>query len=243
MSEQTNISWCHHTFNPWIGCQNVSPGCDNCYAEAWANRFGKVQWGPQAERILTSDTNWRAPLRWDKQAREAGERRRVFCASLADVFDNAVPESWRLRLFEMVAKTRHLDWLLLTKRPQQIPALRFIADISPNVWLGTTTENQAEFDRRLPHLTCHYPTVRFLSVEPMLGPVDISAHAHRIDWIICGGESGPERRPMNLDWARQLRDQCAEYGIPFWFKQGNHRLPGHDTLLDGVEYHQLPEAR
>ena len=241
MAENTNISWARHTFNPWLGCQKVSPGCDFCYAEAWAKRSGLVTWGPGESRRLTSPANWRKPLLWDKRAREAGVRERVFCASLADVFDNAVPEEWRSRLFEMVALTPSLDWLLLTKRPQNIPALRFEADILPNVWLGTTTENQTEFDRRAPHLVAHHPAVRFLSVEPMLGPVDISAHADRIDWIICGGESGPRHRPMDPAWARDLRDQCAEHGIPFWFKQHSHRFPGRAPLLDGVEYHQLPE--
>ena len=121
MAENSNISWCDHTFNPWIGCQKVSPGCDSCYAEALMDtRFGKVQWGPEGERKLTSDANWRKPLTWNRKAATAGERPRVFCASLADVFDNQAPQAWRRRLWSLILDTPNLDWLLLTKRPQNI---------------------------------------------------------------------------------------------------------------------------
>ena len=256
MAKNTNISWCHHTFNPWLGCQSVSPGCFNCYAETWAKRFGKVQWGPGAERVLTSDDNWRKPLQWNRAAQQAGERRRVFCASLADVFDNAAPEGARERLWRLIAATPHLDWLLLTKRPQNIEKMlpyhmgwRRGWD---HVWLGVSTENQEEFDRRVPLLLNAPCPTRFLSVEPMLGPVNLARYgerqqhplvANRIDWVICGGESGPGPRPMDLDWARDLRDQCAEFGIPFWFKQQSGLRPGHEPHLDGVEYHELPAMR
>ena len=155
MAENTTISWASHTFNPWIGCQKVSDGCSSCYAEALMDtRFGKVQWGPDGERKLTSDANWRKPLAWNRKAAAAGERPRVFCASLADVFDNKAPEGARERLWQLIADTPNLDWLLLTKRPQNIARMLPYGwgDGWPNVWLGTSTENQEEYDRRWPIL-------------------------------------------------------------------------------------------
>ena len=121
MGDNTKIEWAHHTFNPWVGCTKVSPACDNCYAEGWAKRSGMVQWGPHAERRRTSEGNWRQPLKWNAEAERLGVRYRVFCSSLADVFDNAVPVQWRIELMKLICETRHLDWLLLTKRPQNVP--------------------------------------------------------------------------------------------------------------------------
>jgi Protein of unknown function (DUF5131) len=125
MVENTKIEWCDHTFNPWIGCQKVSPGCDRCYAEKMMDhRYGKVQWGPHGKRKRTSDDYWKQPHRWAKAARESGTRPRVFCASLADVFDNKAPEGARPDLFRLIRATPELDWLLLTKRPQNIVKMR-----------------------------------------------------------------------------------------------------------------------
>lgn len=252
MAENSKIEWTDHTFNPWIGCQKVSPGCDHCYAEGWSKRSGHVEWGPHGARRRTSAANWRKPLAWDKAAREAGRRARVFCASLADVFDNhaSILPEWRADLWRLIAATPHLDWLMLTKRPQNIGKMLPHAWNGgwPNVWLGTTVENQTEAHRRIPHLLSVPAAVRFLSVEPMLGPVDLTewfwgreepcpgcskdidcdcGHLPRhmlgeeddLSWVICGGESGPGARPMNWDWARSLRDQCQAAGVPFFFKQ------------------------
>ena len=147
---QTKIEWCDYSFNPWVGCTKVSPGCDHCYAEGWAKRTGQSSlWN--GDRRRTSETNWRQPLKWNKAAASDGRRRRVFCASVADVFDNQVPEQWREDLFKLIAATPDLDWLLLTKRPQNIQ--RFLPwgpSAAPwrNVWLGTTVENQEEMARR-----------------------------------------------------------------------------------------------
>jgi len=224
-----------YTFNPWTGCTKVSPACDHCYAEAWAKRSGTVQWG-NSPRRRTTETYWRQPLKWNREAAAAGRRRRVFCASLADVFDNRADSVWRCDLWDLIAQTPHLDWLLLTKRPQNI--LSMLPDPEtgvkpwgrgwPNVWLGTTVENQEEAVRRIPHL-CKVPAaVRFLSCEPLLGPIDIRSACEFpgrdygevvIDWVICGGESGPGARPMHPDWTRNLRDQCDAAGVPFFFKQ------------------------
>lgn len=176
MAENSKIEWTDHTFNPWIGCTKVSPGCDNCYAEArMDHRLKQVQWGPHGERKRTSAAYWRAPMAWDRKAAAAGVRHRVFCASLADLFDNAVPSEWRADLFDLIKATPNLDWLLLTKRPQNI-AKYLPSDWDsgyPNVWLGTSVENQTEADRRIPELLNVPAVVRFLSMEPLLGPVDL----------------------------------------------------------------------
>jgi protein gp37 len=159
MGANSKIEWCHHTFNPWVGCTPVSRACDFCYAEAWAKRTGHPElW--QGQRRRTTAANWREPLKWNRAAAAAGERHRVFCASLADVFDNQVPAQWREDLWGLIRETPSLDWLLLTKRPQNIagmlPAQFDEGDRWPerwpNVWLGTTVENQDEADRRIPHL-------------------------------------------------------------------------------------------
>ena len=266
MAENSKIEWCDHTFNPWVGCTKVSPACDHCYAEAWARRTGSPQlW--QGERRRTSEAYWQQPLKWNRQAEREGRRFRVFCASLADVFDNQVPTRWRDDLWDLICTTKRLDWLLLTKRPQNIvPMLPNPASGTPawgqgwpNVWLGTTAENQAEADRRIPHLLGVPARVRFLSCEPLIGPIDLTRIARTpaggqmtwnalrsdmsspgIDWVIAGGESGPGARPMHPDWPRGLRDQCIDAGVPFFFKQwGEHRPIGPiysaiDALVDEI---------
>jgi protein gp37 len=232
MAENSNIEWTDHTFNPWIGCTKVSPGCDHCYAETWDARGlqqRETRWGPHAVRTRTSADNWRKPLAWNKAAKAAGKRALVFCASLADVFDNhpSIKLEWRDDLWKLIEATPHLDWLLLTKRPQNVP--RFVpgwmeAHSWPlNVWLGTTAENQAEADRRTAHLARIPAQVRFLSCEPLLGR--ITPNLDGIHWVIVGGESGPGARPMHPDWARFLRDQCQAADVAFFFKQWGEWAP------------------
>lgn len=255
MGAQSKIEWTDHTFNPWSGCTKVSPGCDHCYAESWSKRAGaKVgKWGPCAPRVRTTTANWRKPLQWNA-AHAAffaahGRRQRVFCASLADVFDNQVPVEWRVSLFRMIAATANLEWLLLTKRiGNALPMMREVArrcgggeQPMDNVWLGATVVNQEEADRDIPRLLNTPARVRFLSIEPMLSAIDLRLESRndiarwdgrgrdlplrRIDWVICGGESGPRARPMHPDWPRSLRDQCAGAGVPFLFKQWGEWLP------------------
>lgn len=183
MSANSKIEWCDHTFNPWEGCQRVGPGCDNCYAETRNARFGggqAVNWGPGAPRRRTSTSNWELPKRWNAQAEafmnQHGRRQRVFCASLADVFDNQVPEAWRIDLFALIEETPHLDWLLLTKRIGNATAMvPWSACSGPwdNVWIGATICNQAEADRDIPKLLAVPAAKRFLSMEPLLGAVDL----------------------------------------------------------------------
>jgi protein gp37 len=236
MGEKTEIAWADHTFNPWIGCQKISAGCDNCYAEAMMDiRYGKVQWGPHGERKRTSIANWRLPLRWAKAASGTGKRPRVFCASLADVFDNQAPVGARAELFTLIRATPELDWLLLTKRPENIAKM-----LPPdwhrgysNVWLGTTAEDQANYNRRWPILSRIPMALAFISYEPAIGELsDLYATAGQApDWIICGGESGRGAREMQPDWARDLRDQCAERSIPFFMKQMTGKKPIPDDLF------------
>jgi protein gp37 len=185
VSENSKIEWTDHTFNPWEGCQNVSPGCDHCYAETRNARFGggqAVNWGPGAPRRRTSPANWRKPLAWnaahDEFFAQHGRRQRVFCASLADVFDNAAPSSWRADLCDLIAATPNLDWLLLTKRIGNVRSMvpcdwKTLGGWPANVWLGATIVNQAEADRDIPKLLVIPARVRFLSMEPLLGPVDL----------------------------------------------------------------------
>ncbi|WP_354684420.1 phage Gp37/Gp68 family protein [Cupriavidus necator] len=185
MSENSKIEWTDHTFNPWEGCQKVSPGCDHCYAETRNARFAggtAINWGPGAPRRRTSASNWRKPLAWnanhDAFFAEHGRRQRVFSASLADVFDNAVDPAWRADLFDLIYATPNLDWLLLTKRIGNVPAMLvgpgMPGRLPSNVWLGATIVNQAEADRDIPKLLDTPASVRFLSMEPLLGPVDVS---------------------------------------------------------------------
>ena len=245
--KNTKIEWATHTFNPWEGCTKISPACDHCYAERRNARFGGGQapnWGPGAPRRRTSAANWRQPLRWNAEANRNGTRPRVFCASLADVFDNEVSQHWRADLFHLIHSTPQLDWLLLTKRignaPAMIreattPALAASArDSFPkwpwkNVWLGATVVNQEEADRDIPKLLTTPAAKRFLSVEPMLGPVDIGpwlddgsnhmALAGTIDWVIVGGESGPSARPCHDEWIRSIRKECMSHHVPCFVKQ------------------------
>lgn len=190
-----------YTFNPWIGCARVSKGCQFCYAETLMDtRYGRVEWGVHGTRVRTSVAYWRKPLTWNRQAERDGVRRKVFCASLADVFeDREELGPWRGDLLDLIYRTPHLDWLLLTKRPENVvplihaavvdllenPAVTAVAqestaatclewlDGSPpaNVWIGTSVEHQQAADERIPHLLRIPATVRFLSCEPLLGPV------------------------------------------------------------------------
>lgn len=294
MAEFSKIEWCDSTFNPWRGCTKVSPGCANCYAESQSKRNTKTLgiWGLNGTRVVAAESMWREPLKWDKKAKETGVRHRVFCASMADVFEdwagpivdsNGVPVSkidsrpWtvrvnddepkvtmndvRKRLIELIYRTPNLDWLLLTKRPENICRMLgpdgaglyahdrgSVPCPQPNLWLGTSVENQKTADERIPHLLRVPAAVRFLSCEPLLGPVsfrfnhrngsldnwltgeymkchqDGSAHCgkrsdKKIDWVIIGGESGPDARPCQVDWTRSLKKQCEDARVACFVKQ------------------------
>ena len=236
MGKNSSIEWTDHTFNPWWGCVKVSPACDNCYAEAWAKRVGQAVWGKDAPRRFFTDAHWREPLRWNEEARIEQRRRRVFCASMADVFEPRKELNLeRDRLWKLIAQTPWLDWLLLTKRPASVKLLVPWEDQWPrNVWLGTTVEEQKWAQTRLPALLALPAARRFLSCEPLLGPLDLTPwignteNNFAIDWVIAGGESGPNARPMLPGWVRSLRDQCKEGNISFHFKQWGHWIPSQE---------------
>lgn len=244
MGKLSGIEWTTHTFNPWVGCTKISRACDFCYAEAWSKRAGEPElW--QGERRRTSATNWRQPYKWNNAAPLSGERQRVFCASLADVFDNQAEPQWRADLWAMIRETPNLDWLLLTKRPQNIHKMLPAdwGDGWSNVWLGTTAEDDAEYVKRWHWLARVPAAVRFISYEPALGPL-MSLHLADLpipDWLIFGGESGPRARPMELGWARDIRDICAENGVAFFFKQmGGVRKP-FPPIPDDLMIRQFPK--
>lgn len=262
-----------YTFNPWIGCTKVSPGCAHCYAERDNNFHKWVNgWGPSAPRKRTSESNWKNPLKWNRAAHATGIPRKVFVASLADIAEDhpSILPQWRADLAEIIHRCQWLYFLLLTKRPENFMPMYepcFGKELPPNVWMGTTAENQEMAYKRIPELLKIPAAIRFLSVEPMLGPVDIQPYlfarpgcggekadpdcemcksaTYRIDWVICGGESGPAARPMSTDWALDLRDQCQVANVPFFFKQigGTARIDGHwgGDRLAGQRYQEFPE--
>jgi len=274
VAKNSAIEWTDHTFNPWMGCVRVSPGCVHCYAETFTKRFGKAEWGPTAKRVKTSAAYWKKALKWNKEKwfrcqvcewrgtapygdqsfchglKVVPTRQRVFCASLADVFeDNQQVANWRGELFQLIEKTPNLDWLLLTKRPERIFSLGTdaVGEVfdnwlarNPNVWLGATVESQEYFEPRVKALLDCCSAVSFLSVEPMIAPVRLPHNrsvqwADRLDWVICGGESGVGCRPMDVQWARDLRDDCMAGGVKFFMKQ----LGGNPKKRDKLE--DLPE--
>lgn len=287
MSDKTEIAWCDSTFNPWIGCTKVGPGCDHCYAEAdFDLRKHRAKWGSGNPRSRTSPANWRKPLLWNAQpfvecmrchwrgeARDAAivhapagfyppvdaarvcphccqpllmaARRRVFCASLADVFDNEVDPTWRAELFAVIACTPNLDWLLLTKRIGNVakmieaPGMQKCG-LPPNVWLGATVVNQEEADRDIPKLLATPAAVRWISAEPLLRPVNVGFYLYpkycgsqpALDWVVVGGESGPKARPMRPEWVRALAEQCRAAGIAFFMKQMGGTRDKRGALTD-----------
>lgn len=256
MAETSKIEWTDATFNPWVGCTKVSPACDHCYAEGWAKRSGAPElW--QGARRRTSDAYWKQPLKWNVESPgKYGRRTRVFCASLADVFDNQVPNEWRDALWNLIEHTPNLQWLLLTKRPQNI-ARMLPADWGwgyENVSLGVTAENQVEAARRIPLLLSWPARSYFVSCEPLLGPIDLTRltfgattfnaltgeRRHggvtfpsdaKLNWVISGGESGGGARPPLIGAVRWLRDQCAVAGAAFHFKQWGEFTPDDPAAL------------
>lgn len=245
MAQNSNIGWTHHTANFWRGCTKVSLGCKNCYAETWSYRnprnLGK--WGPNGTRVLAAPQLEREISKWNAVAKAAGERHRVFCASLADVFEGedtcqkaeeyANVEVGRTRLFAAIAANTSLDFLLLTKRPQNI--LKMVPDewreaFPHNVWVGTSVENQDEADTRIPELIRVPAPVLFLSCEPLLDEVDVTPYLcdfelgrgsgrYNINWLITGGESGPKARNCRTDDIRALVEQCQAAQVPVFVKQ------------------------
>jgi len=222
----SKIEWTDHTFNPWWGCTKVSDACNNCYAEAWAKRTGHDVWGYRKPRRQLSDAYWMQPLIWDAEAKLKG-RRRVFCASMADVFEwGSDLNNLRSRLWAVIESTPNLDWLLLTKRPHLINRLTPWGENWPgNVWVGTTVEDQQAARKRIPKLLDTFAKVKFLSCEPLLEKVELKTWIEGIDWVIAGGETGAKARPTSPSWFRNIRDLCIQRNVPFHFKQWGDWFP------------------
>lgn len=237
MSDNSKIEWTTNTFNPWWGCSRVSPACVHCYADDQAKRYGHKVWRRHGPRRMLSEANWARPLKWNRDAERAGEPVKVFCASMADVFeDHPDVAEPRKRLWDVIEATPWLRWQLLTKRPENVREMVPWGDGWPAwVWLGTSVENQRYADERIPVLLRSGAATLFLSCEPLLGPVSLKewltwedgsirypepeAGIAGIGWVIAGGESGPKARPMHPTWVRSLRDQCVGTEVPFLFKQ------------------------
>src|SRR5713101_6221298 len=244
MGAATGIRCTDSTFNPWWGCTHVSPGCVNCYAETVASRRG-LAWGVQADRRFYPDKHWNEPRVWDRRAAKDGVPRRVFCASMADVFeDRRDLDAQRARLWSLIEETPNLRWQLLSKRPENVLAMippRWLSGMPSNVWLGTSVEDRLRLGRVdvLRTIPVH---VRFLSVEPLLEDLDVLDLAG-IGWVIVGGESGPGARPMRAEWARSVRDQCIAGGVPFFFKQwGGRAASAGGHVLDGRTWDEFPSG-
>ena len=210
MGAVTKIEWCDHTFNPWWGCTQVSPLCDRCYAMALDVRwFKRVHWGPRAPRRYFGDAHWREPLKWNRLAQAQHQRKRVFCASMANVFDHQVDQALRDRLWSLIGRTPNLDWLILTKRignaPKMLPA-DWGGGYS-NVWLLASVDRVA-LERDAPKLLAIPAVVHGVSIEPQLAPVCLGSFARVLQWVIVGGESGAGARPFHLEWAHSLIEEC-----------------------------------
>jgi protein gp37 len=243
MAANSKIEWTDHTINFWVGCTKISPGCDNCYAESWAKRGGHSElWKGDRRKTKT----WGDLKKWNRAARETGRKDKVFVNSLSDFFDNQADPQWRADAWAAMRECESLIFILVTKRPENFK--KFLpqdwGDGYPNVWLLVTAEDQERADHRIPILLATPAAVRGVSIEPMLGSVDLrnirpdetmkydalagfgehllgmkQGGGPRLGWVICDGESGHGARPMHPDWARSLRDQCAAAGIPFFFKK------------------------
>lgn len=266
MGQKTTIEWTDATWNPIRGCSRISEGCRNCYAESVAARFsgpGQAYDGLAKRVAVTKESRGRFPrviseARWTGEVRVIDSAlylplrwkkpRRIFVNSMSDLFHESVPDSWLDHIFKIIAKARQHTFQILTKRPARMleyvgPHLKPVPEFLPHVWFGVSVEDQKTADERIPLLLETPAAVRFISAEPLLGPVDLrflqpngeveinalagthgvyrphrGGNAH-LDWVICGGESGPRARPMHPDWARALRDQCQAAGMPFFFKQ------------------------
>lgn len=244
MADKTLIAWTDHTFNIAWGCTKISPGCAHCYADTLSRRFGWDVWGPQAARRTFAEKHWKHPLHWNEAASKAGIRRRVFCSSMCDVFeDHPTIDAERAKLWEVIRQTPWLDWQLLTKRADRI-AVNLPADWGtgyPNVWLGVSIESN-EYVDRADHLRVIPAVVRFISYEPALGPLpDLSLTG--IDWVIYGGESGPGYREHDLAWPREMRERCESAGVSFFYKQSSAIRTEMGIELDGEVVRNYPPKR
>lgn len=250
---QTKIQWAHYTFNPWWGCSKVSAGCKFCYADTFDHRLGGSHWGAKAPRRFFSDSIWKKPVSWNAEAKKLNRRYRVFSSSMADIFENRkdlIPH--RKRLFDLIENTPNLDWLLLTKRPENwrklMPDRWLVEGLPPNVWLGMTIEDQLHQDKRLHYFKGINAGVRFVSFEPLLK--DIMEYNDRLfDWAIIGLESGNQARLIkkepdeNIESIASFIQDLKVRGIKVFFKQLGTKLSKHYKLKDskGGDIEEYPQ--
>lgn len=224
MGENTNIEWAHHTCNFWIGCTKVSPECERCYAETLAKFHGWAKWGAKQPRHKTAPATVNNLRKWNRAAEAAGERHRVFINSLSDTFDKEVPQSYRDAIFDYALETPFLDYLLLTKRPENFEEMIPLSFWpGENIWGGVTVGVRKSMER-IEYLRKSPFRIKFLSIEPLLEDLG-TLNLEGIHWVIVGGESGAGARPMHPDWVRSIRDQCIAAGVPFLFKQWGEWCP------------------
>jgi protein gp37 len=236
MSDHSPIEWTDATWNPIRGCTKISPGCTHCYAETFAERFRGVPGHPFEQgfdlRLVPEALD--LPLRWKRS-------RRIFVNSMSDLFHEDVPHSYIEKVFAVMQKAKHHRFQVLTKRAERLESFARSHAPSPNVWLGVSVEN-ADYTWRIDHLRRAPAHVRFLSVEPLLGPIP-DLDLREIDWVIAGGESGGKSRPMNPEWVRGVRDRCRASGVPFFFKQwGGFQKKKNGRELDGRTWDEMPSA-
>jgi len=234
MGDKTKIEWATATWNPITGCSPISDGCDNCYAKRMANRL-KGRYGyPKKDpfKITFHENKLDQPIRWKKP-------RRIFVCSMSDIFHGNVTDEMRQSVLDVISKCEQHTFMILTKRSLALNAYFKNKAIPPNLWLGVTVEKKNYLSKAIELSKVRYAPVRFISIEPCLGPINLYGMDGYIDWVILGGESGPNARPMKKEWARQIRDYCIDLGIPFFFKQWGKYEKGR--TLDGKIWNQFPK--
>ena len=234
--KNSNIEWTTHTWNPATGCTQVSPGCDNCYALAIAEPKRGTPAFPQGFDVTLRPHKIKDPLKWKDPAR-------IFVNSMSDLFHRDIPNDYLSAVWETMLAADHHIYQVLTKRPHRAAHLIRELDlpVPPHIWIGTSVETQQFADNRIPALLSIDAPVRWLSCEPLLGPLDLARYlADGIGWVIDGGESGGSRRPADPDWFRTIRDDCLSAQVPYLHKQGNNYRPGKDRELDGRAWDQYP---
>lgn len=247
MSSTSGIEWTEMTWNPVTGCDRVSPGCDHCYAQTLARRL-KAMGNPRYQndgRPRTSGLGFGVTMHWDKLEEPLARKKPTmfFVNSMSDLFHDKVSADFIDRVFDVMASTPRHTYQVLTKRPRRMASYTAKRGVPYNVWLGTSVENQEWSEKRVPLLVEIPARIRFLSCEPLLGPVDLSNWIKELSWVIVGGESGPGFRQMEASWARLLRDQCLTARVPFFFKQWGGRTPkAGGRLLDNRVWDEMPSV-
>jgi protein gp37 len=239
MSFESKIEWTDATWNPIRGCNKVSPGCDNCYAEAFAERFRGVENHPYelGFDIRMVPEKLDEPKKWKKS-------KRIFVNSMSDILHEQIPDDYILKIFEVMNECDNHVFQVLTKRSKRLSKISAKINWTPNIWMGVSIENH-QYRFRSEHLAETGALIKFISAEPLLGPIE-NLPLRKIDWVIVGGESGKGARKMDLEWARNLRNQCMEKSIPFFLKQlggATDKKGGNDAKLDGKMWHQYPKLK